>query len=79
MFEYGNGSEGSGWWLMMVGMLLFWGLASLVLIVVIRYLRGTEAPTRSTDAAAILAERFARGELTDEEYVTKSAMLGNRR
>jgi putative membrane protein len=60
-----------GW--MMLGSYLFWAaLVALGVILVIRVWR----PAQDRDAArAILAERFARGEIGEEELRTRLAAL----
>lgn len=64
------GWEGWSWWgwlLMMVSMVAFWGL---VIWGVVAIFRGTGRSWRSErpNAEQILAERFAAGEIDDEEY-----------
>ena len=68
---------GGGWmWL--------WGIAMMALILVLIFWlvraatggHGTSAPSRPTDRAReILAERYARGELTTEEYRERAEQL----
>jgi putative membrane protein len=64
MFWYGNGINGWGYALMAVSMIAFWGL---VVAAVFYVIPTTRASTRQTPAQ-ILAERFARGEISEEEY-----------
>jgi putative membrane protein len=54
--------------LMGVGGLLFWALVVVGVVVLLRHLArgGSPAPRRAVED--ILAERFARGELTEQEY-----------
>ena len=55
-----------GWLMMTAVMVAFWGLVAWVVVVAIR---GSRAPTRPTpDPERILAERFAAGEINDEEF-----------
>ncbi len=55
-----------GWLMMTAVMVAFWGLVAWVVVVAIR---GSRASTRSTpDPERILAERFAAGEINDEEF-----------
>ena len=65
MFWYGSGVNGWGYALMAVSMVAFWGLvvAAVFYMTPSRW-RGSE---RSTPKQ-ILAERFARGEISEEEY-----------
>lgn len=83
--------QGSGWWLW--GILLLIGIALLVVLAVrafgggigdggIRGRRGQNAPPDSTapsTARRILDERFARGELTAEQYRQQLKVLGEGR
>ena len=86
---YDDGSMGAGGWFAMILMMsLFWGA---VIFVGIMLFRGTSnsrggsdsAPTNQTahrDPMDILDERFARGELENEEYeARKAVLLGTRR
>lgn len=78
---------GAGWagWLAMTGsVLLFWALVAWVLVAVVRRAGGGGAATGGGDAASgagrataeeILAERYARGELDDEEYRRRREVL----
>ena len=58
---------GWSWWafgLMLVGMIVFWGLVIWGIVWIVRSSR------RSDDGSPerVLAERFARGEIDEEEY-----------
>ncbi|RZU53206.1 putative membrane protein [Krasilnikovia cinnamomea] len=80
MMYWGGGMGGWGMVLMTVSTLLFWGLI----------IAGVAALVRSTSRSApqggpgaevatpehILAERFARGEIDEEEYTRRLAVLG---
>lgn len=77
----GPGAWGGGWWVGGLMMLAFWALVVVGVVWLVRSLSGTAgragsagggaagdghgAPSR---ALAILEERFARGELTAEEF-----------
>jgi putative membrane protein len=74
-----------GWALMTVGMVLFWVVVITAVVLAVRYLaapRGTAAsptgytPTRAED---VLAERFARGEIDEDEYRQRVALLRENR
>lgn len=81
---YNDGSMGTGSWIAMILMMsLFWGA---VIFAGVMIFRGTSnsrggsdsAPTdRSAyrDPVDILNERFARGELENEEYEARKAVL----
>ncbi|GAB3490104.1 SHOCT domain-containing protein [Amycolatopsis cihanbeyliensis] len=60
-----------GWLLMTVTMVLFWGgLISVVVVLVRRFARQAPPSTgpRSDSAEEVLAGRFARGEIDEDEY-----------
>jgi putative membrane protein len=67
-----NGMSGEGYLLMAVSMVLFWGLVIAGIVLLVRYLgtTGSAASSRQQSGSpeAVLAERFARGEIDDEEY-----------
>jgi putative membrane protein len=67
-----NGFDGMGWgWIGFgaVHMLLFWVLAILGIVVLVRLLSGAAGPGPGRGRALeILKERYANGELTREQY-----------
>lgn len=68
------GYGGAGWgWMMGFGMLLFWGTVTFLVIWSVSRL--TKPP--STHARTILEERFARGEIDEEEFHKRSILLSN--
>jgi putative membrane protein len=77
---YGNGMSGWGYALMTVSTTLFWGLLIVATIALVRYLRRTSQPAgnppihRSTPEQ-LLAERYARGEIDEEEYQRRMTTL----
>ena len=76
---YGDGM-GSGWEAAMIVMMLVFVIAVIVGVVgLIRWNSGghhiASTPSDST-ATSILKERFARGELTEEEYRHKVEVIG---
>jgi putative membrane protein len=77
---YGDGGWGWGAWLAMsLMMLVFWGGLVAVLVMLVRSVRQPGAPQdASGDARRILDERFARGELDEEDYVRRRDLLGRR-
>jgi putative membrane protein len=80
MYGRYNQGMGGGWWvLMMIGMVVFWAIFVIGLVALLRHYgprRGEAAPTSSTSSAiAILKERFALGELTEEEYTRRRKLL----
>jgi len=73
MFWYGNGMSGWGYVLMSVSMVLFWALVIAGVIALVRYLGRSSQHTRDSGTThpapeQVLAERFARGDIDDEEY-----------
>lgn len=72
MWWYGPGMSGWGYALMAVGTILFWALLILAGIALARYLRtGTERTPQMRQHPTpdqLLAERFARGEIDEQEY-----------
>jgi len=71
-----NWDGGSWWWwfVMSGGMIAFWGFVAWVVVQLVR--GGRDAP--NTDPEAILAARFARGELDAEEYRQRLEVLRGR-
>lgn len=74
---YWNGDWGwAGWLLMCLSMVVFWGFIAWVVITALRvsatvprdhdHHRGLSAI--ASDPESLLAERFARGEIDEEEY-----------
>jgi putative membrane protein len=68
-------SSGAHWWanlLMGVSMLVFWGLLIAGVVALARYYGRVPFPSRiwppHSCAEEILAERFARGEIDEDEY-----------
>ena len=58
-----------------IGMLLFWGVIIVLLVLVFRGFAGgwpsrsgTDAPRAGSKALDILQERYAKGEISKEEY-----------
>ena len=82
-YGYGFGSMAWGWWLF--GALILAGVVVLVVLLV-RMVGARQGPDASQAAAAqrsearrILDERYARGELTTEEYQERVRALGDTR
>ncbi len=72
MMWYGNGMDGWGFVLMALSSLVFWGALIAGGIALFRYLNRAAAKPGSVEAwptpEQLLAERFARGEIDEEEY-----------
>jgi len=73
MWYYGAG--GFGWfWVMMVGMLLFWGGVAALVIWLAR--RSSATQPAGDGALDILRRRLASGEITPEEFDRTRKALG---
>jgi putative membrane protein len=79
MVWYGNGGWGWGAWIAMIMMMLvFWGAIAFIVVLVLRH--GRSAPVREReeagrDATRILDERFARGEIDEDDYRKRREVL----
>lgn len=82
MFWYGHGVGGWGWWMMSVGMVLFWALIAIAAVLIFRALDRSRDSARAPagpSAEQLLAERFARGEISEEEYRSRLVVLRSSR
>ncbi|WP_328508108.1 SHOCT domain-containing protein [Streptomyces sp. NBC_00391] len=72
MFWYGHDVSGWGWFAMSAGMVVFWALIITVGVLLFRAVNRPDEHIRTPAAPQtpeqVLAERFARGEIDDEEY-----------
>ena len=84
-----NGGWGwGGWILMTLVMVAFWGLVITAVVLAVRYLAGggghhnrvgggsVPAGSRAED---VLAERYARGEIDDDEYRRRLTLIREHR
>ncbi len=61
---------------MMLMMLVFWGLVTVGIVLAIRWLMHQGKETRAADAALdILRQRYARGDISKEEFEAKKRDL----
>ncbi|HCU93406.1 MAG TPA: hypothetical protein DHU96_12005 [Actinobacteria bacterium] len=74
MYWYGHGM-GWGYGLMMISFLVFWALVIVAIVLLVRHFgRAGQQPgpaphaPPTTTAEQLLAERFARGDIDEEEY-----------
>ncbi len=80
MFWY---DHNMGWWGyagMAIGMTLFWALLIVGIVVLIRFSVGDRQPSSSRPTPSpeqVLADRFARGEISETEYRDRLAVLQN--
>ncbi len=74
-----DGMYGWGWMMMGLSMVVFWGLIITAIVLLVRYTSGNRASIPPTGAAStarqLLAERYARGEVDEDEYRTRLAVL----
>lgn len=79
MMWYGPGMGGWGFGLMAVSMIVFWALVIAGILALVRYTTtsapDTTAPARRPSPQQILADRYARGEIDDEEYLRRTTTL----
>lgn len=78
MYWNGHDMNGWGWFTMSVGTVLLWALLITVAVLLFRTLNRAPEPPRTPTAAApeqLLAERFARGEIDEEQYRRSLAVL----
>ena len=68
MWQYGNGMGGWGLGLMAVGNLVVWALVVVGVVALLRHLDRRGATPHRPTAEELLAERFARGDITEQEY-----------
>ncbi|HEX5614842.1 MAG TPA: SHOCT domain-containing protein [Acidimicrobiia bacterium] len=72
-------NDGVGWGgvvLMATMMLVFWGAIAWIVVTGIRHLgSGPRTAAHGADALRILDERFARGEIDDDEYRRRRELL----
>ncbi|RDI55233.1 SHOCT domain-containing protein [Nocardia mexicana] len=79
MVWYGHEMSGWGYAWMGLGMVLFWGLLIAGFVVLVRYVaaadRGPRYRSENPGPEVLLAERFARGEIDEQEYASRLAAL----
>ncbi|MEU2060562.1 SHOCT domain-containing protein [Streptomyces sp. NPDC013455] len=82
MFWYGHDVGGWGWFAMSMGMILFWALIIVAGVLLYRSLARTGengdragSGLRGTAPEQVLAERFARGEIDEDEYRRRLTVL----
>ena len=79
MFWYGDHTSSWAWVLMTFGMVAFWGLLITGIVMLTRYgASGTpteQRPSAELTPERLLAERFARGDIDENEYTGRLAAL----
>ncbi len=58
--------SGWAWFWMGLTMIIFWALVAWVIVTLVR--QGDSGGRESSDAQGLLDERFARGEIDEDEY-----------
>lgn len=80
MYWWGNGMGGWGMVLMILSSLLFWALVVIGIVVLARYVGRGGQPAVPGDQhptpEQILAERFACGDINEDEYTRRLQVLG---
>jgi putative membrane protein len=73
----GHGAGGWNWFAMSLGMLFFWALVIGAAFLLVRALgRARRDPAPPADSPGqVLAGRFARGEIDEDEYLRRLAVL----
>jgi putative membrane protein len=92
MMWYGGGWGWGGWFVMAVIMVFFWALVIAGIVALVHYLTSArhghqsgqppspgEPGAGSRRAEDLLAERFARGEIDEDEYKRRLALLREHR
>jgi putative membrane protein len=69
----GDHMNGGWWWVMEIGWLIFLAVVVVLGVLLVRHL--TSRPARGSSAEDILAERFARGEIDEDEYRQRRSAL----
>jgi putative membrane protein len=81
MMYWGSGMGSWGYVLMTVSMLLFWGLLITGVVLLVRYVAGERRqpplPAGGPDPRTVLAERFARGEINEDDYRQRLKVLSS--
>ncbi|WP_405655005.1 SHOCT domain-containing protein [Streptomyces sp. NBC_00019] len=78
MFWYDHDVSGWGWFAMSASMILFWALIITAAVLLFRALGRPHEDTHSPahpSPEQLLAERFARGEINEEEYQRRLTAL----
>ncbi|WP_406386207.1 SHOCT domain-containing protein [Streptomyces sp. NBC_00211] len=79
MFWYDHGTGGWGWAAMSFSMVLLVALAVMAVVLLLRsvdrFTSGPVEPRAAPSAKQVLAERFARGEIDEEEFERSLTVL----
>lgn len=69
------GYMGGGGFLMMIGMIILIAIIAAFIIMLVRRNRADSITGKNSEAISLLNERFARGEITEEEYSRMKKIL----
>lgn len=72
------GGDWTYWWVGALMMILFWGAVVALIVWAVRSSGGGSSSADRSSPRDILAERFARGEISEEEYAQRSRVLEHR-
>lgn len=72
---YHDGMGWGGWIVMTLAMVAFWALVVFAVLTLFRTERPGESNPDRRDPMQILDERFARGEIDEDEYRARSSVL----
>ena len=72
---YNDGAGWGGWLVMTVVMIAFWAMVIVAVVVLFRGTRSSRESSPGHDPQDILDQRFARGEIDEDEYHARSAVL----
>lgn len=72
---YQDGTGWGGWLVMTVAMVAFWALVIFAVVALFRDATSSRHPASRQDPMDILDQRFARGEIDEDEYHARSAVL----
>jgi putative membrane protein len=73
---YHDGMGWGGWLVMVVSMFALWALVVFAVVALFRSSREEREPsTKGRDPLGILDERFARGEIDEDEYTRRRSVL----
>jgi putative membrane protein len=75
MWWYDDGTGWAGWLMMTVVMVAFWAAVIFAVVAIFRGTGESRGPSPQSDPLQILAQRFARGEIDEDEYHARSAVL----
>ena len=85
-WRYSGGWDWQTWLATSLIMLVFWAVVAMAVVMIVRYLQatpgparglatGTAAPGGADHALGTLDERFARGDIDAEEYISRRERL----